>query len=190
MNIKKCSKCGWECPGDSPARSCPVCRTRFTMGYCYICNEWSDKIWEGRCRACRTKQNKDWHERKSITAEEQFTKWKALLSKQPTNTLTEDQWLDACRHFGGCAYCGSPEIASRSMFVSFKDGGRYTVWNIIPACETCETLIKARPNPFNRLDRGLNRDSGNVMRKYNYDRNVLSNITEYLRSKMEVTDET
>ena len=189
MNIKKCSRCGFEVPGDSSARTCLVCKQRFKMGYCGKCGEWSDRLVDYRCQECCTKRYSEWTARKKQEGADKLVEWQQLISKQSTQALTEEQWLAACTHFGGCAYCGDPEIASRSMFIDFKSGGRYAAWNIIPACEKCETIIKVRPNPFVRLNRSLNRDKESAMRSNGYDRDTLQRITRYLRSTMEVNNE-
>lgn len=114
--------------------------------------------------------------------------WKEDISKIPTpyTTLTEEQWLEACNHFGGCAYCGRDQIDSRAMFIQFKDGGRYCNWNIIPACEKCETMYKSTDNPFLRMDQKINNRRDSQARKYGLSLTKLARIVDYLHSKMEV----
>lgn len=69
--------------------------------------------------------------------------------------LSESEWYAACKHFGGCAICGNESIEARAFFVPFGDGGRYTAWNIIPACGKCGVEAKINDNPFKWMT-GLN----------------------------------
>lgn len=124
-------------------------------------------------------------------AEESFKAWKDMIASIPSKspTLTEEQWLDACKYFGGCAYCGGSSIDARSMFIRFKDGGRYCAWNIIPACERCETSRKVIHNPFLRMDQHISKNAGCAAIKYNFTIENLQKIVEYLQSKMEEYNE-
>lgn len=187
MNIKKCNKCGWEYPGEWPGRTCKFCRTTLTMGYCRICGKWSTNIDCGRCRECRTEEHRRNTARRRDEAAQQYKEWLESIASipKPYKTLTEEQWLEACSHFGGCAYCGKDAIDTRSMFVPFKEGGRYCAWNIIPACERCENLQKQVQNPFSRMNQYLNRDRKSITKKYDMSLEKLQRIVDYLRSKME-----
>ena len=187
MNTKKCSKCGWEYPIDWPGRQCRFCQEPFKDGPCSCCGKLSDNLHNGICRTCHTAQHKVWRMGRRETANTAHAEWLKKIASQPYpySTLTEDQWLEACKHFGGCAYCGSSDIDARSMFIPFKEGGRYCAWNIIPACEKCETARKATPNPFLRMDEGLLRSQTNSARKYGYTLENLHRIVDYLQSKME-----
>jgi hypothetical protein len=157
-------------------------------GYCNMCGEWSEKLnrTNGRCTKCSTKAHSKWTSEKRDNVEKLYKDWLEDIRRIPAPhmPLTENQWLEACRHFKGtCAYCGTPEIASRSMFIPFKKGGRYCVWNVIPACERCETAWKAVENPFSRMNRQLNRDKDNQARKYNFTAERLQAIVDYLEDK-------
>lgn len=143
------------------------------------------------CRKCRTKQYAAWRKGKVDNADNAYNEWLDKVNiqlKTDTETLTESQWMEACKHFGGCAYCGDTSIDARSMFIAFKDGGRYANWNIVPACERCETSHKHIENPFKRMDQHLYRSQDNQARKYNYSVENLQKITDYLQSKMEVSE--
>jgi hypothetical protein len=114
--------------------------------------------------------------------EDQYNDWKARIAKVPKNypTLTEDQWMAACRHFGGCAQCGSENIEARGFFVAFKDGGRYCDWNVIPMCDRCAADWKLCPNPFRAA-----RQRDNAGRSFNL-RECLTEIVSYLGGKLDV----
>lgn len=186
MSTKKCSKCGWEYPGDWPGRTCKFCHGPIEGGYCSICGEWSDKLHRGKCTKCRTEEHRAWDRMHKLRAEASYREWLLLIKhlRQPYETLTEEQWMNACKHFGGCAYCGAESIDVRSMFIPFKDGGRYCAWNIIPACEKCETAIKTIQNPFLRMDNVLYRAQHTSAQTYNLSLDKLEAITEYLKRRM------
>lgn len=186
MNTKKCSKCGWEYPIDWPGRQCRFCQEPFLDGPCSHCGRIT-KLHNGVCRECETKQHAEWRAGRINIADTSLKEWLTKISAIPKSspTLTEEQWMEACRHFGGCAYCGDMNIDSRSMFIRFKDGGRYCAWNIIPACERCETLRKVIPNPFLRMDQKIRRGNKEPAKKYGFTLEKLQNIVDYLQSKME-----
>lgn len=185
MNIKKCNNCGREFPATHKARRCD-CGAYFKMGYCSVCGEWKENLRVNRCRECETEQHRAWREGRRNNGDSNLKKWLGAISRIPTphKTLTEEEWLEACKHFGGCAYCGNPHIESRSMFIPFKDGGRYCAWNIIPACEECETRQKTIPNPFMRMDQKFSRGNHETAKKYGYTLEKLQRIVDYLGSKM------
>lgn len=189
MNIKKCSKCGWEYPREWPGRTCRFCHTPLKGGLCVKCGEWFDDLnpKHGMCKKCWAKINLDWKKNRVAKSDAKYAEWLDSIAKIPTpyKTLTEDQWLDACKHFGGCAYCGAEQIDARAMFISFKRGGRYCSWNIIPACERCATMSKQIENPFDHMDVTVHRSKTNATKKYNYDLSKLQKIVDYLSEKME-----
>lgn len=81
---------------------------------------------------------------------EVYQDWLEKIRKIPKDykTLTEEQWLQAVRHFDGCALCGAESIDTRGYFVPFELGGRYCDWNIIPMCSKCATKNKTNYNWF------------------------------------------
>ena len=54
-------------------------------------------------------------------------------------TYTIEQWAQCKSHFNNtCAYCGKPyEQLQQDHFIAVKNGGEYTVSNIVPACLKC-----------------------------------------------------
>lgn len=188
MNIKKCSKCGWEYPGDYAPRKCKYCGTQFKMGVCAYCHQWADKIDSAlRCKACNNKAKIEWERRKRQKATDMYKDWCAGISKiqTPYQTLTEEQWLDACKYFGACAYCGERDIAARSMFIKFKNGGRYCDWNVIPSCEECETSYSRADNPFLYMNEQIYRSVQASTKRLGWSRKNLQRIVDYLGPKME-----
>jgi hypothetical protein len=97
-----------------------------------------------------------------------YNEWLEKIKAIPKNypTLTEQQWMEAVKHFNSCALCGNESIDARGYFVPFNKGGRYCDWNIIPLCERCATKTKTNPNYF------LDRPTG------------LANIVDYLEVKI------
>jgi hypothetical protein len=122
-----------------------------------------------------------WRAKRIATVEEKYAKWLEQITAAPFKPLTEEQWLKACRYFGGCALCDTPEIEARGYFIQFKQGGRYTAWNILPLCELCATELKKQLNPFRRLDTQLN-NSLPVVRGISKDK--LNRATEYLQERL------
>lgn len=188
MSTKTCKGCGWVYPKDWPGMTCKFCHTKFPDGICAVCGKYSEKLHKYRCKDCSTMEHTKWRKARYSKVENQYEEWLEDIRNIPTpyKTLTEEQWLEACKHFGGCAYCGAASIDARSMFIEFKQGGRYCAWNIIPACERCETARKDIRNPFARMDQLLYRGKDCHAKKYNLNLDNLQKITDYLHSKMEV----
>lgn len=52
--------------------------------------------------------------------------------------LTDQQWAALQSAWGGCAYCGASDRAlQRDCVQALSRGGRYTLDNIVPACQSC-----------------------------------------------------
>lgn len=62
--------------------------------------------------------------------------------------LTEEQWIKAVKHFGGCALCKSESVDARWYFIPFQEGGRYCAFNVIPVCEKCAHKTRVNTNYF------------------------------------------
>lgn len=154
MATKKCDKCGWEVDIQDTSRRCPVCKTPYEYGICSICKQYIKYYRHNRtvCKHCYDTVTRKpdayanmWKRRREVYAE-----WCEKIKKVPKTypTLTNEQWLEAVRHFNGCALCKSSSIDTRAYFIPFKDGGRYCDWNIIPICEECATENRRNPNHF------------------------------------------
>ena len=198
MNTKKCKKCGWEYPLITPYSTCRFCGMSFTQGICSVCGEYSDDIIPSTklCRPCYNKRNGVYQKRVQRTtdnnqkyyrrllkeADDRFAAWVARLSKLTTHTLTEDEWLEACRYFGGCALCGDDSIDARGYFIRFEDGGKYNACNVIPMCDKCATDMKHQSNPFRQMNPFINR---NLATSRGLSLANLEKAAEYLQSKME-----
>lgn len=161
MDTKTCKKCGWVLSIKDPKNRCPVCHTRFEKGICKICGQYVDLYRERDvCKTCydtvtrKPDANKNVRKRRSKVYDE----WLANIAKISKSypTLTEEQWLEAVKHFNGCALCEEESVDTRGYFIPFKLGGRYCDWNIIPVCDKCATEIRINPNYFlNRRPEGL-----------------------------------
>ena len=117
-----------------------------------------------------------YNEKVNRQLEEQYNAWLTRIRAVPKNypTLTEAQWMKVCRHFNGCAKCGDENIDARGFFISFKNGGRYCDWNIIPLCSKCAADWSLDLNPF-RLALFRDRAAKTFAR-----RDCIKDITEYL----------
>lgn len=115
----QCPGCGWQFPAVYQRLQC---------------------IWCGHHLVAVTELTE---ERKKVTGKRARYKmrWQmALLTKLsrslPPRAPTELEWLEACDHFNGCSLCHEP-ATMRVLVVPAKQGGKYTPWNIIPACDNC-----------------------------------------------------
>ena len=188
MSTRTCKKCGWVYPSTQPGIKCKFCGEPFDEVICRSCG----KLVSGKdrvaglnlCRVCHNAEECRHMVKYRAKRNEQhaaaYKSWLDAIKKVPTNypTLTEAQWMEACRFFNGCAQCGSGHIDARGFFISFEDGGRYCDWNIIPLCERCASDWKKVPNPF-RI--AWARDNAN--RAFNR-RKCLARIIEYLGGKL------
>ncbi len=54
--------------------------------------------------------------------------------------LTPEQWAALQVEWGGCAYCGKVDTRlERDCVLPISRGGRYTLENVVPACNSCNT---------------------------------------------------
>jgi 5-methylcytosine-specific restriction endonuclease McrA len=52
--------------------------------------------------------------------------------------LSDEQWTALKAAWGGCAYCGAiDKPLQRDCVLALSRGGRYTLGNIVPACDSC-----------------------------------------------------
>ena len=57
-----------------------------------------------------------------------------------SHDLTDAQWAALQRAWGGCAYCGATDQQlQRDCVLPISRGGRYTLGNVVPACQSCNT---------------------------------------------------
>lgn len=63
--------------------------------------------------------------------------WRMVLAAAPTLMITEKEWRNACKFFGGCAFCGG-QIEVRAMYFPALLNGKHTPWNVIPLCAECK----------------------------------------------------
>ena len=172
--VKVCPKCGWVYPATSKNCTCFICGTQFTEGYCAMCGEHTTKLVNGKyCRSCfyskykHTACSQRSRQRMYERYDSIYANWMSKIKNAPSQTLTEAQWLEACKHFNGCAYCGSESIEARSYFIPFKNGGRYCAWNIIPACGHCAASSESKqPDPFRRMINQVKRGTLEEIIKY------------------------
>jgi hypothetical protein len=94
--------------------------------------------------------------------------------------MSEQQWLEACNYFNGCAICGSEDIETREFFVPFSKGGRYTAWNMFPLCGKCAIHTKPAANPFIWLDDYLGKAKDLGLNDYRKER-----LIEYMLLQIE-----
>lgn len=188
MNTKTCKRCGWVYPITQPGTKCKICGEPFEQIVCSVCGKVNDRSGMAKstlCRKCHSRMivpyGKANYRRIVSRLENSLTAWLDKIAKVPKNypTLTEEQWLEACRFFNGCARCSSEDIDTRGFFISAKLGGRYCNWNVIPLCERCAKTWNRTNNVFITA---TFRDYQNRNSEY---RDQLEKIVEYLEVKLD-----
>lgn len=191
MVNKTCKGCGWVYPPSYNEARCRFCGTAFEERVCPECGKLGKPYKNAYCRDCYNKlQREGTHDERMLryrakrikSVEEQYAEWLEQIKDMPFTPLTEEQWLTACRYFGGCALCDTSEIEARGYFIRFEDGGKYTAWNILPLCEKCATELKKQHNPFRRLDTQLN---GNLPQCRGVNLKKLRRATKYLQERID-----
>lgn len=207
----KCHKCGWVYPATYKRNVCKFCGGSVYRdigpepGYCKDCGAYCENIYtyqDHRCSKChyyaridKAKARPGYAEgrrasarkllaKQAANADKAYEDWVAQLKQIQTHTLTEDEWMLACKHFGGCALCGADSIDTRMYFIRYKEGGKYNACNIIPACDKCANDLKKNPNPFRTMNQSLNESAGRF-RGQNKQR--LKGIVDYLQARIEET---
>lgn len=191
MNTKTCSNCGWIYPITQVGRLCLICGAEMDQIKCMVCGEVKERkdFIKGRnmCRSCwnfRDRANqKGVYKRIYAKLDKQYQEWLDLIQSVPPGypTLTEEQWMQACKYFNGCAICGDEDIDARGFLISFDLGGRYCDWNVIPLCERCSHHFATHVNPYKQA---RNIDRKTVGSNYK-NRNNLDKIIRYLREKLD-----
>lgn len=182
--MRICPKCGFAMPLMTTKSICPVCKTYWPGGkLCSHCGEFSEWIHrsDGYCLDCKHMSDRLWRIRKNKNIDKQYKDWLDLMNgiPGPLVTLTEDDWLRVCSYFEGqCSICHEGVIDARMYFVDFKQGGRYTSYNIIPVCEKCATKRRADTyQPFRYFDYNFN--------NYKLQKGTLDKIIKYLSKEID-----
>ncbi|MNB67576.1 hypothetical protein D3C87_1230790 [compost metagenome] len=194
QSVRRCTnpECGWEFPLSYRLSKCRFCGSFLDTFQCFVCHEWKPESEFYRykaggirlmCKPCakingrkfsdnnkewRLKYHGDYRAKRQREAEKIYEEWKNT-SQLPFKPLTEDQWLEACRYFNGCALCGNPHIEVRQFFLEFQNGGRYAPWNVYPTCTDCNPKVRRTENPFAWLRSQIR--AGKIEKKY-YDKLV------------------
>lgn len=91
-----------------------------------------------------SKYNSEWKRNNLDSLTKYRHKRKALLMKAP-NHLTTHQWSQIKLSFNcKCAYCGMAKKLTQDHFIPVDNGGEYTLNNIIPSCQSCNSSKKNR----------------------------------------------
>lgn len=151
MSTKTCKRCGWVYPITQPGTKCKICGERFEQVMCSACGKVF--IYDGKsttCPDCRIRYVSNSIKKRRKAMDDRFQEWIDKVKRVPKNyqTLTEAQWLEACRYFDGCARCACEEIDTRGFFVGRELGGRYCDWNIIPLCTRCAKMWQLDKSMF------------------------------------------
>lgn len=128
---------------------------------CHKCGKYTNVLY-GRsvCPDCKKAVQRACLDRRKSLLYEAYNNWLELINCLKFKPLTEADWIKSCEYFKGCACCGKPDIQARTMFIQHKLGGRYTPWNVIPTCATCNRTFKYMVNPFVSLDKQVSKCGG------------------------------
>lgn len=90
--------------------------------------------------------------KKSIYAKEHLDEYRARNEKRRSLkenlpcTLTNEQWESIKAHFNNrCCYCNKEKPLTQEHFIPVTKGGEYTINNIIPSCQSCNSSKGNRP---------------------------------------------
>ena len=187
---RTCSKCSWVFPSSYHQTACKFCKTRFPIQFCNTCKEWvptgefhtRGTYLQRDCKACASKivskwhiahaeetaiYKKQWYLNRRAEFDAFYEEWKSLTSSVTFKVLTEEQWLQTCSYFNGCAFCDETHIETREFLVGFQHGGRYAPWNMLPVCGNCSIRTRTAENPFIWMDKfiGSRRDISDEKRE-------------------------
>lgn len=185
MSTRICKACGWEHPKSFLGSKCRVCGAKLDTMFCPNCKRLlpisafpNNKC---TCKQCWRPYENAWLSARVDKMHERFDDWVAKVRQVPKSypALTEAQWLEACRHFDGCARCGSGDIDTRGFFIGASLGGRYCDWNIIPLCEKCASRWDLTKSVFRYTERIDERTKDKDLR------GCLEKIVDYLGGKLD-----
>lgn len=72
------------------------------------------------------------------TRQARYARRRTLRLGRVEHDLTDEQWAALVAAWGGCAYCGGTERRlQRDCVLAISRGGRYTLANVVPACDSC-----------------------------------------------------
>ena len=185
MNTRTCKCCGWIYPIGQTGRRCKICGQEFDEIFCKSCKQLlpvsAFEKTRSICKKCRRPYLNAFWDNHLASLDEAFNAWLEKVRRVPKSypTLTEEQWLEACRYFDGCARCHSDDIEARGFFVGAKLGGRYCNWNVIPLCEKCASNWDLELNMFRYAEQRDHRSSTTEYRE------CLARIVEYLGGKLD-----
>jgi DNA-directed RNA polymerase subunit RPC12/RpoP len=182
MNTKKCSGCGWKFSWNDPRLYCKYCGTELE----HLAKPVVPHV-DTPTRVVSKLPQIDYmkrYRRQIAKVNNEYRVWLEQIAAvpQPYAMLTEEQWLEVCAVFDGCALCNSSNIETRGFFIQFDEGGRYCAWNVIPLCDKCATALKLQPNPFRRMHKELNTS---LDRKRGLSREKVLAVAGYLQSKID-----
>lgn len=153
-----CSSCGTRivlrrCVGCG--KYLPISEYHKTAQECKLCAKNRLKVWAFENKEDNHLRNKRGIEKMNDKAEARYEVLKEKLALVYKTPMTELEWAETCKYFGGCALCGDPHIEARIFFVPVTDGGNYSRFNMFPVCGTCDLSRKQLANPFKYFQRGL-----------------------------------
>lgn len=141
----RCSSCGQSYPPDFSTSTCRICGGEIERAELSK-NIREDAVYEER-----------WHE------------WRHMMLSAPPRPLKEDDWINVCGVFNGCAICGCETIEEKLLVVPTHLQGKLYTYNVIPACYKCakryrqsvtnnpiKSLYTLKGHELDRIDKIIN----------------------------------
>ena len=153
--VKECNECGEEKPAtpdyfnrdikmkDGLPNTCKECVKKKSQKH-YQENKEEKREYNRKYY----QENKEWHREYLVTYRLENPEVNRLHKQrrrarmaQLPHDLTLDEWEDTLEYFDySCAYCGvSDDNLGKEHVIPIVKGGGYTVDNIIPACQSCNS---------------------------------------------------
>lgn len=99
-----------------------------------------------KVRQWASTKNRNWRTRHPDRKRADNQRRRAITSQAPVNDLTAQQWQDILIAFKHCcAYCGRKmKQLTQDHVTPYIHGGSNTLWNIVPACRSCNAKKGAK----------------------------------------------
>jgi 5-methylcytosine-specific restriction endonuclease McrA len=158
--LKTCLKCGRTLSLDA---FYDRVGTSWKRSPCKACIRADTVRWRTQHPDLHRKKNQQWRARHSSKANAGTTRWRrsnpekvraqelrryAMERGASVSDLTAAQWqsIKALYRFR-CAYCGARVSLTQDHVVPLSKGGPHTAFNVVPACQRCNSRKCNRPAP-------------------------------------------
>lgn len=146
MPSRFCGKCGNVQTGDMYCHTCEQILPWTEFYFRHDDKPGEEQRYRSHCLVCERdrKAQRDKFNNKELFVIFSNAIKKSLLPFMNTTPMTEQEWLNTCRYFKGCAMCGKHDIQIRQFFIPRKEGGRYVAGNMIPMDPECANMFRLK----------------------------------------------